>query len=276
MVGVAGPLSGPRVAHAPLLLRATRHLRAHGLACQMEDDGAAPDQAVAVARRFIARGVDAVVGHFNSACAEAVLPLYRQHGITLLLPASSQTGLAAGGGAYRLCSTDLAQASLMAARIGQLGLSHAAVDIAIDDSPYAQRVLGSGALAEMAGMAGVVGLRSPPARSVGLRLVLATCANALAANRALVDSDWNGAVIYADDAHVEEFFERAGTRTGLCQQVVGSHLDYGTLVEQACALIARWRDQAAGCTLSQWLSASGLFSHQGDALDAHWMLCELK
>ncbi len=292
VVGVAGPLSGPRTAHAPLLHRATACLQQHGIGWRLEDDGADPVMAVAVARRMIAQGVTAVIGHFNSACAAAVLPLYRQHGIALLLPASSQTGLCAGGGAFRLCSTDLAQAGSMRAAMDAMGLglwpalglgpapalaaasacAPDAVDIATDGSPYAQRVLGALVQTGWPTPLHPVGIHAAPAPGARLRLVLATCASALEANRMLVASAWNGSVIYSDDAHVDAFFDTAARRSGLHQRVIGSQRDYGELVDDCCALVARWQALGAGQPLPAWLAASGRFSDDGDALDAGWQL----
>lgn len=276
VVGVAGPLSGARAAHAPLLYRATDRLQQHGIGWRLEDDGADPAIAVAVAQRFIAQGVAAVIGHFNSACAEAVLPLYRQHGIALLLPASSQTGLGAAGGAFRLCSTDLAQAELMGEAMGAVGATADTVEIAVDGTPYARRVLSALAQAGWPAPVSTVDIDTPPAPLARLRLVLATCANALAANRILAASNWNGSVIYSDDAHVEAFFAQAATRRDLRQRVIGSHQEYGELVEAGCDLVARWRAQDAGQTVSSWLFGSGLFSPAGDKLDAGWKLYALE
>jgi branched-chain amino acid transport system substrate-binding protein len=275
VIGVAGPLSGARVAHAPLLHRAEKRLRAHGIACRVEDDAAMPDQAVVLARRFVDQGVTAVIGHFNSACAQAVLPVYRAHGIPLLLPASSQTGLAAAGGAFRLCSTDLAQAARMLALADELGIPRAAMDVASDGTPYARRVLEALLDAGAYDLA-LTDLCAVPEPSIRLRLVLATCANALAASRSLATSGWRGRVVYADDAHVEEFFERVAVRSGLEQYVIGPHRDYGDLIEDACDLVARWRASTAarhtGASLAQWLTVSGRFTTDGDARDASWVL----
>lgn len=279
VVGVAGPLSGPRIAHAPLLDRAAVRLRAHGIACRMEDDAATPDQAIVVARRFVDDGVTAVIGHFNSACAQAVLPVYRAHGIPLLLPASSQTGLAAGGGAFRLCSTDLAQAERMLELADELGVPRTAIDVAGDGTPYAQRVL---AALDIAGGHCLVrgDMFAAPGPSIRLRLVLATCTNALAASKVLVGGGWRGTVVYADDAHTEHFFERVPVVAGLEQSVIGPHRDYGELIEDACDLIAAWRTDTftsrTSTSLGQWLSSNGRFDANGDARDAYWERYDLK
>ena len=279
VVGVAGPLSGPRIAHAPLLGRAAARLRAHGIACRVEDDAATPDQAIVVARRFVDNGVTAVIGHFNSACAQAVLPIYRAHGIPLLLPASSQTGLTAGGGAFRLCATDLSQATRMLVLADELGVPRTAIDVAGDGTPYSQRVLA--ALGVAAGHCMARGdMFAVPGPSVRLRLVLATCANALAANEVLAVGGWCGTVVYADDAHTEEFFERVPVHAGLEQFVIGPHRDYGALIEDACDLVAAWRTDtftSHTCTsLGQWLSSNGHFDANGDARDAYWDRYDVK
>lgn len=269
LVGIVGPLSGERIAHAPLLHRATAHLSDLNIDWLLEDDKATPATAVAVAHRFIIKKVSAVIGHFNSACAEAVIPLYRNHKIPLLLPASSQTDLTYDGGAFRLCSTDQKQAQLMIAAIAQLDPS--SVEIAIDESAYSLRVLRAFQETGDAAQIRVVSITDSPGTGVNSRLVFATCVNAIRADLFLKNSHWNGVVIYSDDAHVEEFSIQSSDRSGIRSFVIGSCEDYGSLIERACELVSMGHNSGTD-SLSDWLAESGVFSNTGDALNAAWQI----
>jgi branched-chain amino acid transport system substrate-binding protein len=272
LVGIAGPLSGERIAHAPLLHRATARLSDLDIDWLLEDDKATPATAVAVAYRFIEKKVDAVIGHFNSACAEAVIPLYRAHKIPLLLPASSQTSLTHGGGAFRLCSTDHRQAQLMAIATAQF--SPPTVEIVVDNSAYSFRALRAFQEVRDCARIRIVHVTDSPGTGINCRLVFATCANALRVEQFLKKSHWNGVVIYSDDAHVEEFSIQSNDRDGIKTFVVGPSENYGSLVERACELVAMGH-RSGTHSLYDWLVKSEFFSETGDALHATWKIYSL-
>lgn len=80
-------------------VRRARHLYA--------DDGASADGGRAAARHFIDAGVDAVIGHFASESAAAVVETYAQAGIPLILPASTAAALTLDGNTtFRVCASD--------------------------------------------------------------------------------------------------------------------------------------------------------------------------
>lgn len=272
LVGLVGPLSGERVAHAPLLHRATARLSDLNIDWLLEDDKATPATAIAVAHRFIAKKVSVVIGHFNSACAEAVIPLYRNHKIPLLLPVSSQTDLTHKGGAFRLCSTDHRQAQLMVTAIAQFVPS--SVEIAIDESAYSLRVLRAFQETEDAARIRVAHITDSPETGVNCRLIFATCTNAVRADLFLKKSNWNGVVIYSDDAHIEEFSIQSNDRNGIRSFVIGSSEDYGSLIERACELVAMGYNSRTN-SLYDWLVKSKFFSNTGDALNATWKIYSL-
>lgn len=60
---------------------------------QVEDDGQNPDQARSALQRLVDAGVDAVIGPFTSAMAQAVLPLAEQTGLLLLSPTVTSMAL---------------------------------------------------------------------------------------------------------------------------------------------------------------------------------------
>jgi ABC-type branched-subunit amino acid transport system substrate-binding protein len=71
------------------------------------DDGANADGGRAAAKRFIEARVDAVIGHFASESAAAVVETYAQAGIPLILPASTCAALTEDGSTtFRICASD--------------------------------------------------------------------------------------------------------------------------------------------------------------------------
>jgi branched-chain amino acid transport system substrate-binding protein len=270
VIGIAGSMSGERTAHADLFRQAEAQLRNLGIRSVLEDDGATPAIALAAAQRLAGQAVTAVIGHFNSACAEAVLPLYRQHHIPLLLPASTKTALSGAGGVFRLCATDHAQAQLMEQTARALGGNPAAIEVAVDGTPYAQRVLQALCEVGLPAAGKPVDILHPPSPGVRLRLILATTPNAMRAHTLLADAGWRGVAMYADDAHVEQFLAHAAG-AAVHTLVLGPRSGYGRLMEHACGLIADWR-AFGSASLADWLTGSGLFTPSGDAIDADWQL----
>ncbi|WP_460046315.1 ABC transporter substrate-binding protein [Pseudomonas sp. S2_H01] len=71
------------------------------------DDGANAEGGRAAARYFIDAKVDAVIGHFASESAAAVVESYAQAGIPLILPASTCAALTENGlTTFRVCASD--------------------------------------------------------------------------------------------------------------------------------------------------------------------------
>lgn len=267
---LAGPLSGARSAHAPLLEHAARHLDRLGLAYCLEDDQAQPAVALAVAKKWAARECAAVIGHFNSACAEIALPVYRRRGIALLLPTASQDGLTDGGGGFRLCARDSQQARAMLEYVARTGLPGRHIELVLDGSPYSLRI-------EAALRNAAPDLEIPmadplaaPGQACRLRLVLATCQGAL--DIAARMRHWDGAALYSDDAFVQAFARQAPAMQTL---TVGPEPDYDQAIIQACDLVAAARAAGAPC-LRQWLAGRGIFDEFGNALAARWRIHVLK
>lgn len=136
-VGVAGPFSGPRAAYGDLLRR-TVMSASPGLCLEWGDDAADASRAARVARRFIERGVSAVVGHFNSECARVAGALYRSAGIPFLMPASTAPDLCAGTGGYRLCPCDSRQVDTLSTWLRQRQAR--VVELWCDGSAYGRRL----------------------------------------------------------------------------------------------------------------------------------------
>lgn len=270
VIGIAGALSGRQTAHRGLFQSAQQRLETLGIRTILEDDLAMPDTAVAAARRLLDANVTAVIGHFNSACAEAVIPMYRERNIPLLLPASSKTELAVGNGVFRLCSTDAFQAKLIAVTAAPLVPAGAAIEIAIDRTPYSLRLLQELRQLGYARSAHLVDIASPPASATKVRVVLATNTHLRQAYSCLLDSDWSGTAIFSDEAHIDEFLGYPGA-PGIALHVVGPRPGYAALTEAACDWIAAWRDSHHAC-LGSWLTDSGLFDASAQYVRAGWSL----
>lgn len=136
-IGIAGPLTGPRAAYGALL-RAAVDRAEPWFEPVLADDRAEVAQAETVARAFIANGVDAVVGHFNSDCARAAGALYRQAGVPFLMPASTADDLTGTTDGIRICAADTMQIDALAEWLSEQGTR--ITEIWEDGSPYAARL----------------------------------------------------------------------------------------------------------------------------------------
>ncbi|MFY1665853.1 ABC transporter substrate-binding protein [Pseudomonas sp. Pseu.R1] len=111
-LGICAALDVGTTLHARSFLRGvylSSHLFSHVRRAQhlYFDDGASADGGRAAARRFIDARVDAVIGHFASESAAAVVESYAQAGIPLILPASTCAALTEDGSTtFRVCASD--------------------------------------------------------------------------------------------------------------------------------------------------------------------------
>lgn len=104
------------------------------------DDGASAEGGRAAAERFIEAGVDAVIGHFASGSAAAVVASYAQAGIPLILPASTCAALTKEGSTtFRICASD----RLLAKRLLSFAEGEGLLRLAVfaDPSLHGQRQL---------------------------------------------------------------------------------------------------------------------------------------
>lgn len=104
------------------------------------DDGASAEGGRAAAKHFIEAGVDAVIGHFASESAAAVVETYAQAGIALILPASTCAALTEDGSTtFRVCASDRVLAKRLLAFAAGEGLLKLA--LFADPSLHGQRQL---------------------------------------------------------------------------------------------------------------------------------------
>jgi len=143
-IGVAANLDPGGSVHRPAFERGVELALAawphrDGIALHRASDGADPQRARDVARRFVAEGVDVVVGHFSSAAAAAAAPVYEQAGIPLLLPAATATALTVHTTTFRVCGHDAALAEACAQDLAERHGVHG-LCLADDGSPHAGRM----------------------------------------------------------------------------------------------------------------------------------------
>ena len=197
---VIAPFSGSRRAWGELLLDAA--WRRHDIDWIEVDDRGRAELGAACARRAIADGALAAVGHFNSGGAALALPEYVRAGVPCLLPLATAPHLTAlaPGLVLRHCPTVDDQAvNLVAAFDGD--------DVAVidDAGPYGT------ALAERVAAAGAVRLTGRDAAAWTGGLVVSAVHHA-AANlaRELRGAGCTAPFAFVDDCGVDEFAELAG------------------------------------------------------------------
>ncbi|RAU48546.1 MULTISPECIES: ABC transporter substrate-binding protein [unclassified Pseudomonas] len=144
-LGICAALDVRTTLHARSFLRGvylSSHLFSHVRRAQhlYFDDGASAEGGQAAAERFIEAGVDAVIGHFASESAAAVIERYAQAGIPLILPASTCARLTEDGRTtFRVCASDRKLAQQLLAFAQEAGLSKLA--LFADASLHGQRQL---------------------------------------------------------------------------------------------------------------------------------------
>lgn len=159
-LGLAGPVTGQYASFMEQMRRgadlAVADLNAAGgingekVVLQVADDACDPKQAVAVANRFVADGVQAVVGHFCSSSTIPASSVYAEAGLVIVTPASTNPTITERGltNMFRVCGRD-DQAAGVAAK--QIVTRHLGQTIAVvhDKSTYGQGIA-EGVRAELA------------------------------------------------------------------------------------------------------------------------------
>ncbi len=271
-VGIAGSLTGRRVAHLAAFHTAFDDLERSAVPAWLGDDASTPEQALALAREFERNGVRLVIGHFNSACARAVMPFYRAHCIELLLPAATDVGLALGTGVYRLCANDAAQACAISDWLRSRATHAPAVEVRVDGSDYAERLLQCLRAELGPAIVSVLGTADPAPPSAPFCVVLAVAHQALdfIQRSGLRGALANGGTVFSDEAAVSEV-SHAARRLGARCWVITPNPSYEALLIQACRLAAQWHAHTSVVgSFAQWVRTEGLFLPSGEARHAAW------
>jgi branched-chain amino acid transport system substrate-binding protein len=272
-VAIAATLTGRRTAHAKLFQTAFDFLIRNGISTLIADDASTPQQALAIADGFVREKAKVVVGHFNSSCAKSVIPFYRDQGITLLLPASSDVGIDVGNGVYRLCSTDADQAKAIANWVKKLPLSALPVAVRIDGSDYAYRLLAC--LQREFGQ----GLQSAVLTTAQIPFLSPVCIVVAVAHRAIefVENTLfpkaQTKFLFSDEAAVAQFC-RSAIRQAINCWIVAPDPSYNALLRRACNWLVEWNGlHSANINFDEWAISTGHLLPSGAAVRSGWRLC---
>ncbi|WP_370540558.1 branched-chain amino acid ABC transporter substrate-binding protein [Azospirillum sp. INR13] len=150
-LGLAGPVTGQYASFMEQMRRgadlAVADLNAAGgingekVVLQVADDACDPKQAVAVANRFVADGVQAVVGHFCSSSTIPASSVYAEAGLVIVTPASTNPTITERGltNMFRVCGRDDQAAGVAAKQIVSRDLGRT-IAIVHDKSTYGQGI----------------------------------------------------------------------------------------------------------------------------------------
>ena len=149
IVGVAGPLTGPNAAFGAQLQKgaeqAAADINAAGgvngemIKIVLGDDVSDPKQGISVANKFVADGVQWVVGHFNSGVSIPASEVYAENGIVQITPASTNPTYTERGlwNTFRTCGRDDQQGLVAGGYIAE-NFKDAKVAVIHDKTPYGQ------------------------------------------------------------------------------------------------------------------------------------------
>lgn len=113
LIGIVGPFTGPRSCYGELLVHTVKQSKYIDVFdFVFKDDQADEDIARRVACELVSSNVNAILGHFNSRSAYAALEIYPSN-LPVILPAATAVNLKDFPNAYRICATDLDQASVI-------------------------------------------------------------------------------------------------------------------------------------------------------------------
>ncbi|MGO8021161.1 branched-chain amino acid ABC transporter substrate-binding protein [Rhizobium leguminosarum] len=155
MVGIAGPLTGPNAAvgqqfrqgaeHAAAAINASGGIGGEDVVLVYGDDASDPKQGVSVANRFVADGVQFVIGHYNSGVSIPASLVYEENGILEITPGSTNPTYTERQlwNTFRVCGRDDQQGAV-AARYISANFKDKKVAVIHDKTPY-----GAGIAAEV-------------------------------------------------------------------------------------------------------------------------------
>jgi ABC-type branched-subunit amino acid transport system substrate-binding protein len=132
VVGVSAWLDPGSTVHAQTLLRTLTVAidwtpGVSSLSFVYGNDEATPETAAAVARRFVAEGVDVVIGPFGSGALLGAIDIYEAAGIPVIAPAATIELPRRHANLFRICPSDRLLAAEVARRVRDRGFERVAV-----------------------------------------------------------------------------------------------------------------------------------------------------
>jgi branched-chain amino acid transport system substrate-binding protein len=149
VVGVAGPITGPNAAFGAQLqkgaeqaaadINAAGGINGEQIKVVIGDDVSDPKQGISVANKFVADGVQFVVGHFNSGVSIPASEVYAENGILQITPASTNPQFTERGlwNTFRTCGRDDQQGAVAGAYLAA-NFKDAKIAVIHDKTPYGQ------------------------------------------------------------------------------------------------------------------------------------------
>jgi branched-chain amino acid transport system substrate-binding protein len=151
LIGVGAPITGPNAAFGAQILRGAQQaaddLNAAGgingeqVKIVVGDDVSDPKQGISVANKFVADGVQFVVGHYNSGVSIPGSEVLAENGILQITPASTNPLFTERGmwNTFRMCGRD-DQQGIVAGSYLKEHFGDAKIAIVHDKTPYGQGV----------------------------------------------------------------------------------------------------------------------------------------
>lgn len=149
LVGVGAPITGPNAAFGAQIQKGTEQavadINAAGgvngeqLKVMIGDDVSDPKQGISVANKFVADGVQFVIGHYNSGVSIPASQVYAENGVLEITPAATNPQFTDAGlwNTIRVCGRDDQQGIIAGAYIAE-HFKDAKIAVLHDKTPYGQ------------------------------------------------------------------------------------------------------------------------------------------
>ncbi len=149
IVGIGAPLTGPNAAFGAQIqkgaeqavadINAAGGINGEQIKVVLGDDVSDPKQGISVANKFVADGVQFVIGHFNSGVSIPASEIYAENGILQFSPGSTSPTYTERGlwNTFRTCGRDDQQGGVAGAFIAA-NYKDAKVAVVHDKTPYGQ------------------------------------------------------------------------------------------------------------------------------------------
>ncbi|MET3661419.1 branched-chain amino acid ABC transporter substrate-binding protein [Aquamicrobium ahrensii] len=149
LIGIGAPITGPNAAFGAQIQRGTEQavadinaaggINGEQIKVSIGDDVSDPKQGISVANKFVADGVQFVVGHFNSGVAIPASEVYAENGILEVTPAATNPVFTERGlwNTIRVCGRDDQQGEVAGAYIAE-HYKDGKIAVIHDKTPYGQ------------------------------------------------------------------------------------------------------------------------------------------
>jgi branched-chain amino acid transport system substrate-binding protein len=253
-VGVIGPFSGSRQAYGDLLQKISKKYQHSKIEYIFVNDEAKEEIAIEGAKFLVTQNILLALGHFNSLCALATIPIYTHYNIPLILPCSTNPKLDFIRNVYCLAPNDIGQAKFV-----QNFIKKGFVVIS-DNSKYSKNLLS-------------LCNNDPTFLLPNLRcnyLIIATHNNSIKITNNLLLDHYINSIIYTDDCLIEDFIKNVDKSIYNKIKIIGPNKNYEELINFSFEIIMNYAIHHYNNDINAYLS---------DALVDHrlfWTMYEIK